>query len=138
MPAILKLLRLSLIGVMALLAAAVSLSAMRTFDVAPAVAFTFCALAASFIMAAIWYALRGPAAIIQAASTMLAFHLVAQVALRQAPFDPNLALYRGLADEGLVIWSLLLVVGIVLARAPGSPMLRAFARARGWRVDEAQ
>lgn len=71
---------------------------------------------AVFAAAAIWSALRGSLALIQAASTMAAIYGVALIFVRSTAWrtaqGANARLYEALAAEGLIIWVILLACGI--------------------------
>ena len=109
------------------LAAAGAVSADRLGDAHAGVATVFGLLAACFAMAALWSLLRGPQALIQIASTMLAVNGLALLFLYgedAAAWQPQ-PIFRALAVEGLFIWSAMLAGGLLLAWAPRSAWLQA-------------
>lgn len=76
---------------------------------------------AVFAAAVIWSFFRGPLALIQAASTMAVLYGVAFIFLRSPAVNTtgwaNVALYRALALEGLMIWAAILACGIFVLRS---------------------
>lgn len=74
-----------------------------------------------FATVGVWSLLRGPRALIQAASTMLPVYLIAYAFVKSerglAVESVNAALYQALAIEGVVIWAALLAGGIFMLRA---------------------
>jgi len=114
-----KSVRLAFPSVMLILAAFTGLASWRNSAVDPAAGLVFILLAAILATAAIWSLWRGPVALVQAASSMLAVDLTAFVFMRVSPaLDAhwaNAALYEALAREGIFIWTALLAGGLWLA-----------------------
>jgi heme/copper-type cytochrome/quinol oxidase subunit 4 len=111
--------RLAFPFLMLVFAAFPALASWRNSAVDPAAGLVFILLAAIMATAAIWSLWRGPVALIQAASSMLAVHLVAFFFMRSSPAVDarwiNAALYEALALEGVFIWAALLAGGLWLA-----------------------
>src|SRR6185437_6405331 len=99
--------------------AATGLASWRNSAVDPAVGLVFVLLAAILATAAIWSLWRGPAALVQAAISMLTVNLIAFVFMHASPASgahwANGALYEALAREGIFIWTALLAGGLWLA-----------------------
>jgi len=117
-------------AVMLALGGVTSLSARRLMPVNEAVGMTFALLAAAFLIGGLLTILRGPRALIAAASAMLGLHLFVLAWMLAAPASlpggPPEPIQRALLTEGLAIWTLLLAAGAFLAAAS-----RALATAKG-------
>ena len=108
---------------MLFLAVAALASAIRILPSDAPTALVFGLLAPAYFMSGLWSVLRGPQALIQAASTMLAVHLVAFLLLRgvasgAGPWQPA-PIHTALLLEGLVLWALLLGAGCLFAWEAG-------------------
>lgn len=103
-------------------AAASANSASRLSESDASIAFVLAMSGTFFVAAAAWTYLRGPLALIQAASTMTLVYAMAMLFTRfgspAAEHWPNAAFYRALSAEGLTIWLILLVAGNI-ARSLG-------------------
>jgi hypothetical protein len=79
----------------------------------------FAALAVAFVASCAWSHIRGPEALVQAASTMLLINIVAFIGLRTRPGEGwnNLDMYRALALEGVLIWGALLGGALFLMKS---------------------
>jgi hypothetical protein len=87
-------------------------------------------ISAAFASASLLLARRGPTAPWAIAAVMLVLSSVAFLAL---PLQAQYAkLYRALALEGVVLWSMLLAAGFSLEWASRSDWLRDRTRERGW------
>ena len=116
--------RFGTIALMLTLALAAAVIAGRVDDANAPSALIFGMTSALFAGAAAWSLLRGPLALVRAASTMIPVYMIAYAFVRS---DGNVAdqwvdaaLYRALAIEGVVIWAALLAGGIFMVRA-GTP-----------------
>lgn len=73
-----------------------------------------------FATAALWSLLRGPMALVQAATMMFSVYAFAVIFLSRTASATdwlNSELYRALATEGLIIWGVLLAAALFLVRA---------------------
>lgn len=110
-------------GITAMLALALvsALSAERVTAIDASIALTDLLSSAVFAAAVIWSFFRGSLALIQAASTMAVIYGVAFIFLRSPAMSTtewaNVALYRALALEGLIVWAALLACGIFVLRS---------------------
>jgi hypothetical protein len=108
------------ITAMLVLALVSALSAERVTAIDASIALVDLLSSAIFAAAVIWSFFRGSLALIQAASTMAAIYGVAFIFLRSPAVSAtewtNVALYRALALEGLIIWAALLAGGIFVLR----------------------
>jgi len=115
--------RIGGITAMLVLALVSALSAERVSAIDASIALVDLLSSAVFAAAVIWSFFRGPLALIQAASTMAVMYGVAFIFLGSPTASTtewaNVALYRALALEGLIIWAALLACGIFLLRREG-------------------
>lgn len=111
------------LAMMAALAVAASLSAIRLMPTHAPTALVLGVQAAALAMAVLWSLYRGAEALVQAASTMLLVNLVAFFVLRSAAgaAEAPSRLYEALSVEGLFIWALMLASGLFLMRAGRTP-----------------
>jgi hypothetical protein len=112
--------RAAAIGLLLLLALLGVRSALNSESFDASVGLVFGVSAAVYLAAGAWTLLRGPIALVQAASTMVLVYGVAFLFTRSgtAGVDqwPNILLFRALSAEGVIIWLVLLVGGGVLQR----------------------
>ncbi len=99
-----------------------ALSAWRVADDHGPTGLVFALLSIAFLASGLWSCVRGPAAVVQAASTMLIVSAVSFVALHSSIGEDwfNLHLYRALSVEGILIWGVLL--GGALFLKPAKPV----------------
>lgn len=92
----------------------------RLADANASSASVFGLTSALFAAAAVWSYLRGPMALVQTASSMIPFYIVAYAFVSsdggKAGEWVNARLYNALAIEGIVIWAVLLTSGIFMLR----------------------
>lgn len=88
-------------------------------------------LGLAFLIAGLALLRLGPRALIGVAGAMLGVNTAGAVLASHAR-GVHAELYGALAIEGYVIWSALLLAGIVLQHAARSPRLAAVARSKGW------
>lgn len=109
----------AILGMVAL-ALIAAMTAGRMANVQAPSALVFGLTSALFATGAVWSYLRGPLALVQAASSMIPFYIIAYAfVLSQkgiAPEWANARLYEALAVEGIVIWAALLAGGIFMLR----------------------
>lgn len=109
----------TILGMVAL-ALMAAMAAGRLADVQAPTALVFGLTSALFATGAVWSYLRGPLALVQAASAMIPFYIIAYAfVLSQKNIAPewvNAKLYEALAVEGIVIWAALLAGGIFMLR----------------------
>jgi len=112
--------RLGTLALLFLLAVASATSAVRVNEVHSPASLIFGVSSVLFLTTAAWSLLRGPLAMVQAASTMTLVYLVAFLFITSQAVDAaewvNARLYRALAAEGLMIWLALLAGGAFLLR----------------------
>ena len=111
--------RLGTLAVLLALAVATGLSAARILSIHEPTALIFGVSSSVFATAAVWTIIRGPLALVQAASTMIVVYGLSLVYLQQADGAGwlNLDLYRALSLEGLLIWAVLLGGGMFMLKA---------------------
>jgi hypothetical protein len=118
--------RFATISAMAGLALASGALAGRMGEVHAPSAMIFGLTSALFAAAAVWSYLRGPMALVQAASSTIPFYLIAYAFVSRDDGIPgvwaNAKLYQALAIEGIVIWAALLAGGIFMLRAGALPL----------------
>ena len=109
----------TILGMVAL-ALIAAMTARRMADVQAPSALVFGLTSALFATGAVWSYLRGPLALVRAASSMIPFYIIAYAfVLSQKDIAPewaNARLYEALAFEGIVIWAALLAGGIFMLR----------------------
>lgn len=92
----------------------------RMTDAHASTAMVFGLISALFAVAAAWSYLRGPLALVQAASSMIPIYIIAYafVSPEKGMLGEwvNAKLYEALAIEGVVIWGALLVGGMFMVR----------------------
>ena len=112
--------RFCTLALMLFLAIASALSAVRVSDLHAPTGLIFGVSSVLFAATAAWSLVRGPVALVQAASTMTLVYGLAFLFMRSQAVDTtgwtNLALYRALSAEGLLIWLALLAGGAFLLR----------------------
>lgn len=103
----------------------------RMIDAYASTALVFGLISALFAAAAVWSYLRGPMALIQAASSIIPVYIIAYAfvspKIGMVSASANARLYEALAIEGVVIWAALLIGGIFMLRVENlqSPSARA-------------
>ncbi|MEE9434754.1 MAG: hypothetical protein V3V15_11005 [Sphingorhabdus sp.] len=106
------------------MALAVASSAPHVYQSHPPIGLIFAGLALAFALTAFWTFYRGVGALIQAASSMLIFNLVAYGILQSTTAGDkvwvSLEFYRALAGEGIFIWAALFIGGALLWWLPRS------------------
>jgi hypothetical protein len=112
--------RFATLALMIFLAIASASSAVRLSDINAPTGLIFGLTSVVFAATAAWSLVRGPVALVQAASTMTLVYGSAFLFIRSQALDAvgwtNLALYRALSAEGLLIWLTLLAGGALLLR----------------------
>ena len=108
-------------------------SALRVQPVDATSGVVFGAIALAFASASLLLARKGPAGSAAIAAAMLVPSLYGLFGSGAAAWERRqAALYRALALEGLLLWSLLLVASLALLWASRSAWLRDHARQKGW------
>lgn len=117
-------------GIVAMLALAVvsALSAERVTAIDTSIALVDLLSSAVFAVSLIWSFFRGPLALVQTASTMAVIYGAAFIFLSSSAVSTtewtNVALYRALALEGLIIWAALLACGIFVLQSENRAAIR--------------
>lgn len=94
-------------------------AAVRAQNANPHIGMVDAVASACFAAAAVWSFIRGPIALVQAASAMTCVYALAYLMTRSdlAASDwTNAAVYRALAIEGVLIWAVLLAAGVFVLR----------------------
>ena len=119
METMIKLGRMLIPAAMLVLGVVTSLSARRLMPIDEAVGMSFILVAAAFLLGGLLTILRGPHGLIASASAMLGLQLLVSAWTLAAPASfpggPLAPIQRALLVEGLVIWTVLLGAGLLLA-----------------------